>query len=893
LDFAEEIESHIDHEADRLMHEGMSAAEARAAARRLFGSVARARERYRGAKRRQWLERGVEDLRYAFRTLRREPAFAAAGVLTLALGIGFNTAVFTTLYALVLRPLPLPDADRLVTLHHRFEGRYGRAVNGTPSMASYPEYQEYRERTRTLEGLAAYARIGFTVGGDSPVAGSGMLASCNYFDVLRTRMALGRGFAADECDRGSEGVAVLSHGFWVREFASDSSILGRTLTLNRQPVTVIGVSERGFGGTELQAPDLWVPLTMRTRLSAGGDLLRGPMLGSRIGEGAGGGNAPTDGLGDPNESWLSLIGRLTNGASAHDARAELTAVARQADAAYPGRITSVDVYSAARLNQPETRSPAGLGAGLAVLAITGTIVLMACLNLMNLLLARTPVRQRTVRIRLALGARRLRVVAQLMTESFVLALLGGAAGLAVAALLPRIVMPLLPARGLQLDLSPDLRVFGYALATALAAAAVFGLAPALETTRIDLASAMRGDRTGGRGLRTSRLRQAIVALQLAGSLTLLVLCSLFVRAVLHAQSADPGFLVARIYGFRPALAQQGYDAARAASYYRQLEERVTLLPGIESTALAQWIPLGARSVGQLRLEGDTGDDDGRLPVSYMSVAVPYFATMGIPILRGRAFSEDDVRPSNPAPVVASAAMAERIWPGEDALGQRFHMGDRSFEVVGIARDARMFSLSDPRPIYFYAALQPRGAEAWPGAHIDLTLIVRTAGGASIGPALTRLAAEIDPNVVTRLESLEQRVADRIAPTRLAALFAGILGLLAATLAAVGVYGAMSYSASQRTREIGVRLALGATPRAVTWMVLRDGAAPVALGLAAGVLLAAAAAQLARGQLFGLSSFDPIAFLSMMGLLAVTALIAMYRPARRAAALDPATTLRAE
>ncbi|MGH7553099.1 MAG: ABC transporter permease, partial [Longimicrobiales bacterium] len=635
LDFAEEIESHIDHEADRLVGEGMSAVEARAAARRTFGSVARARERYRGARRGQWLERAGEDLRYAFRTLRREPGFAVAGVLTLALGIGFNTAVFTTLYALVLRPLPVPEGDRLVTLHQRFDGRYGRAVNGTPSMASYPEYLEYRERTRTLEGIAAYAHIGFTLRGDSPVAGSGMLASCNYFDVLRTRMALGRGFAADECDRGSEGVAVLSHGIWVRQFASDSSILGRTLTLNRQGVTVIGVSEPGFGGTELQAPDLWVPLTMRARLSVGGDLLRGPMLGSRIGEGAGGRNAATDGLEDPNESWLSLIGRLRNGASAGDTRAELTAVARQADAAYPGRITSVAVYSAARLNQPETRSLAGVGVGLAVLAITGTIVLMACLNLMNLLLARTPVRQRTVRIRLALGAHRWRVVAQLMTESFVLALLGGAAGLALAALLPRLVIPLLPTRGLQLELSLDLRVFAYALATSLVAAAVFGLAPALETTRIDLASAMRGDRTGGRGRRTSRLRQAIVALQLAGSLTLLVFCSLFVRAVLHAQSTDPGFSIARVYGFRPALAQQGYDAARAAGYYRQLEERVALLPGIESAALAQWLPLGARSVGQLRLDGETGDDDGRLPLSYMSVAGSFFATMGIPILRGR------------------------------------------------------------------------------------------------------------------------------------------------------------------------------------------------------------------------------------------------------------------
>jgi predicted permease len=893
LDFAEEIESHIDHEADRLMREGMSAAEARATARRSFGSVARARERYRGAKRRQWLERGAEDLRYAFRTLRREPAFAAAGVLTLALGIGFNTAVFTTLYALVLRPLPLPDADRLVTLHHRFEGRYGRAVNGMPSMASYPEYQEYRERARTLEGLAAYARIGVTLGGEQPLAAAGMLASCDYFDVLRTRMTLGRGFAGDECDRRADGVAVLSHGFWVRQFASDSSILGRTLTVNRQVVTVIGVVERGFGGTELQAPELWMPVTMRPRLSSGGESLRGTMLDARIGEVAVARDQPVDDLSDPNQSWLSLVGRLRPGATPADARAELTAVARQADLAYPGRITSVDVYSASRLNHPETRSLGGLGVGLATLAITGTIVLMACLNVMNLLLARAPVRQRTIRIRLALGAHRRRVIAQLMTESAVLGILGGAAGLALAAWLPRLVLPRLPLHGLQLDLSPDLRVFGYALAVSLTAAVVFGLAPALETTRIDLASAMRGDRVGGRGLRGSRLRQAIVAMQLSGSLALLVLCSLFVRAVLHAQSSDPGFFIERVYGLRPSLREQGYDATRAADFYRQLEQRAAVLPGVESVALAQWLPLSARSVAPLVREGETEVGSSRLHVSYMAVAASYFPALGIPILRGRAFSQDDARPSNPVPVVVSAAMAARVWPGDDALRKRFRTGSRDLEVVGIARDARTLSLSDPRPLFFYAPLQLGFADPDDGGPVDVTLIVRSTDRASIDPALTRIVTEIDPAVVTTLESLEQRVTDQIAPTRLAALFAGVLGLLAATLAAVGVYSAMSYSASQRTREIGVRLALGATPRAVTWMVLRDGASPVLLGLAAGIVLAAAAAQLARGQLFGLSTLDPIAFLSAAALLSVTALVAMYRPARRAAGLDPAATLRSE
>ncbi|MEX2280908.1 MAG: ABC transporter permease [Gemmatimonadota bacterium] len=880
LDFADEIESHIHHEADQLMREGATEADAFAAARRTFGNVARARETYDITNRFR-LVQVFEDFRYSLRTLRLAPGFAIAGIASLSVGIAFNTALFSTLYALVLRPLPLPDGDQVVMIYHDFKN-FTRQVNGSLDRISHPEYLNHRTHTRTLQGLAAYADIGLTVNADVPVGAAGLLVSCNYFQVLRVAVVLGRGFSAGECESDGDAVAVLGHGFWQRRFGGDVTVLGKTVTLNRQSVKVIGVADPSFGSTGLRPHDLWLPLTMRVRLATGGGLLQGPMQGGVVGPNW---RAAAERPADHYESWLQLIGRLQPDQTIEAARTELNATARRADAEYPGRSSSVSVYPATRLSGVDVHEERTVGS-LIVIGIGALIVMMACLNLMNLLLARAPARQRAVRIRLALGASRARVISLLMMESLVLAVFGGLAGLAIGTWVPRFILPHLPARDMQLDFSPDLRMFAYALIVSMLSALVFGLTPALESTRVDLAAALRGDSAGG-GRRTGmRLRHSVVALQIAGSLALLVVAGLFIRAVLRADAIDPGYIVSGIHSFNADVGRQGYDNAGAAAFYRELEARVRALPGVHSTALSKRLPMRGRSTGELEIFGPTPDPAaGYRQIDYTMVGAGYFETMGVPILRGRGFTEMDARAPEPTPAVVNVTMADRFWPGTNAVGRRFRAGTRQYEVVGVARNARNITLSRPDPPFFYAALA--------ATDVDQTLVVRTAETAAIAPSVTRIVRELDADLLLRSNSFAELMQNRLTSARVTGWIASIVGVLATLLAAMGVYGAIDYAAGQRKHEIGVRLALGATPRDVVKLVLRDGATPVVLGLVGGIGLAIAGAQFVRGMLYGLNPLDPVAFVGMIALLATTAFLAMYRPARRAARLDPSVTLRSD
>jgi predicted permease len=880
LDFADEVQSHIAHEVDRLMARGISESDARAAAHRVFGSVFRAREQHYQSSRWLWVDHMWEDLRHAMRGVRNAPGLAAAVIVSLGLGIGLNTTVFTWLYSF-RRPLPLPDAARLVTIHHEFNDAFDRTINGDRDMVSFAEFTNYRDHARSLDGLAAYATMGFTLRSEVPVAGTGLLVTCGYFRVLRAGVALGRTFAEDECRRGNDAVAVLQHGYWLRQFGGDSAIIGRTIVLNRQALRVIGVTERGFGGTALRPVDLWVPVSMREPLSSGGDLLRGPMLHGGFGDGrvtrASSPSQRSDVLGGPYEQWLALIGRLAPHATMGGVKAELAAIAGRVDRLYGDRRTTVRMLPMARGGYRRQNTEPVI-----VLAAMSVIVLIACLNVMSLLLARAPARQRAVRIRLAMGARRGRIIAHLLTESIVLGFLGGGAGVALAVWLSRAGLSVFYPTGVQLDVSPDLRILVYALLTTIGATILFGLAPALETTRVDLASAMRGD-TGSVPGRGSALRQGVVALQIAGSFALLVLAGLFVRSVQRAYAIDPGFVIAGIHAFRPALAQQNYDGARAALFRAELKSRAAALPGVESVSLAQSLPLSAHSLGMLELEDTLERVSLPRHAAHLSVDSSYFPAMGIRIMRGRGLVEADARAAEPRAAVISQTMARSLWPGMDPLGRRFLIAsDTWYEVVGVVTDARNVRLSDAEPIFFYRAF-PLGG----------TLIVRAAPGVSLDRQIKRMAAALDPNVLVTSRSLAEELDSDLRSTRLAAIFAAILGLLATVLAAVGVYGAIDYNASQRRREIGLRLTLGATPRDVVVMVMRAGLAPILTGLLIGAGLAVVAARVTRSLLFGLSPLDPVAYFGMSGLLMLVALVAMYRPSRRAARLDPSCTLRSD
>jgi predicted permease len=866
LDFAEEIESHLAHEVDRRVREGSSAAEARAAALRAFGDVSTVRAVFRAGQGREPFAGVLRDARLAFRSLAREPLFALAVIATLALGTGLNTAVFGVIYGLVLRPLPLPEADRLVTIAQHYRGREFRSAINDPVTLSWDEYQTFRESSRTLAGLAAYWPASLTMRAAEPVRARGLMVTCDYFAVLRAPMSSGRAFTSEECARPGEGaVVVLSHAFWQRHFAGDVTVLGRSVELNRQVFTVIGITAPGFGGTELRSPDAWVPITMQPRFSE--DLLTRPNL-----------------------SWLNLVGRMRPGVTAEAVADDLTGIARRRDADDLSTVTArQDVLMQFDVN--------GALVVVSIMALPLTLLVIASLNVMNLLLARAPSRRRAIGIRLSMGASRARVLRQLLVESLVLAGVGGLAGWLLARATPRLLYAALPFPTGQLDLSADMRLTAFAIAVPLAAALLFGLIPALDATRLDLASALRGSSpSSGGSPRAARTRSVVMAVQLAGSLVMLVLAGLFVRAITYARSVDPGYAVKNVYAFRPDLSTQGYDAARTATFFREFARRVSALPVTQSTAMATRLPLSGVTGGRfLRDEVTDSTNAAMVHAWYTRMTPDYFALMEIPIVRGRVFTEMDVRESDASPAVISQAMAQLYWPGEDVLGRRFIVGhNERFIVVGVARDARHMSIERVDPSFFYAAarLDAYGGPGDDAAGLSLALIVRTDGRAA-AQEIVRAGRALDPAVLIEVESLEDRFSARVSRTRTAVLFAGVLGVLATILAIIGVYGGVACGASQRAREIGVRIALGATRRDIIAMIMRQGAVPLAAGLVLGSLLAAAAARLVRVLLFGISPIDPISFAGMTTLLIAFSLLAMYRPSARAARLDPATTLRSE
>jgi predicted permease len=867
-EFSREIEAHLDLEAARLESQGVPAGEARAAARRAFGNVTAARERFHESGRWRWAERLGRDAAYAVRGLRASPAFTVTALLTLAGGIGFNTALFSLLYSLGVRSLPVPEPERVATVFQEFSGRVDRMVNGSVYMLAWNEYLAQRDQNRSFESLAAHAQIQATLGGERAQTARVTLASCNYFSTLRVRVARGRGFVADDCARsGGLAVALVSDAFWRAHFGADSGVIGKIALLNQLPFDIIGVVEPGFGGTDLLASDLWVPVTMQPVLTHGTeDQLVQEM------------------------SWLNVTGRLKPGVRESDAAADLTIIARQLDSQHPGRETRVLVQRGTFGNNPEMRQRGGIIA-LGVLGLGGLVVLIACANLMNLLLARALTRRRELGIRLALGAGRRRLIGQLLTESLLLSILGGAAGLVLAERFPRFLLGLLPLTGLQLDLHPDLRILGFALLTSVLAALAFGLAPAFRATDLSLTAALRNEGTGSHGPRgTSRMRNAVVAVQMGGSTLLLVLAALFVRGMQRVASMDPGFATRGIIGVSINPGELGYDSTRAQAVYEELALRFRALPAVESLALASRLPfLGRLSTPVLAENPAAGSAPTNVQVDFLEVSSAYFSTMSLPIVRGRTFTPTEAVASRVRPVVVSETFARRAWPALDPIGRRFRIGESAYLVIGVARDVHNVSLGDPDGPFVYF---PKDASGLVGV-MGFTIILRTADPAAVMRSIPAIVRQVDPAFAMRIETMEERLALVALPTRLAGMLSGLFGLLALAMAVIGVYGVVSYGVSLRRREIGIRLALGATRRDVTALVVRQALVVAGIGVGVGLVVAAGASQLVRSLLFGLSPLDPGALMLAIGLLAAVAGIAMLAPARRAARIDPAVTLREE
>ena len=799
------------------------------------------------------------DLRYALRALLKHRNFTVAALLTLALGIGLNTSIFTLLYSVAFRPLPVKDPDRVVNVYQILGGEFDRQVEGNLALLSYPEYVNYRDRVAGISGLAAAKDLRLSLGGNNVERIKGLLVTDNYFSLLGGGSALGRTFFDKECQTpGQCPVAVLSYGFWQRRFGSDPSVVGTSLTLNRQSLTVIGVAAQDFHGAEMTVPDVWIPLTMEPVVTPEHKFLE-----------------------LPNCSWLNVIGRLRDGVSLQQVQAEMQLVAAQMDQNYPGRKSVINVMPGSYLNFPEVLSE-GLPIALVVMGVAGLVLLIACANVSNLMLARAAARRKEIAVRLALGARRWQLIRLLLTESLLLAVLGGLAGLILSIVLPPILLSIIPEAGLDVDFKPNATIFAYMFLISLVTGVVFGLAPAIESAKTDLNSALKSSLTQSR-ISLPRLRNLLVIGQVAVSLVLLVGAGLLVSYLQRAQSTDVGFDKKNLVVVSTDL--QGYDEARSATLYAQLSERFRNLPGIKSVSLAEVVPFSGRRDVVVDIEG-VGTS---LSVGQNVVSAEYFQTLGVPIRRGRQFTEEDAR-SGDSPAVISEAMANRFWPRVDSIGQRFKEPDGpSHEIIGVVADisSRQVGRIDG-PVYYLPA---------PLAKLTgHSFLLRTNGnkrGAVSGVREAMLSADKDVSV--SVEPLEENVRRMLEPARVSAWFSGSIGLLALLIAATGVYGMLSYHVVERTSEIGIRMALGAQRRNVLLLIVSDGMKLAAIGTAIGVVVAIVLTRILASLLFGIAgiSSDAFTFAAVaIGALAV-ALLACYIPARRATLVDPLVALRNE
>jgi predicted permease len=877
----EELRYHIEEQTEQNIRMGMSSEEARYAAQKTFGGVEQAKERSRDARGVRWLEEFWQDLRYGMRMLAKYRSFTLIAVLTLALGIGVNTALFT-MFHLFDRPLPLkkPGVILRVDYHEKdYEDNF---------RVSYPEYLHLQSHTKVFAELAAsHAREVVLTGqgaSETPQQVSAEFVSDSFFSVFEAGFALGRTFTPEETGSPfKDPVVILSHSFWQSRFGGDPHIIGRTVPLNGLPFVVVGVTARDFiryGAEKSQRPELWLPLTMRGKLYPDTDMSTG-----------------MEWYEEMDFPWLLLQGRLKPDRNIEEARAELATLLGQLEGRHPQVFAKADL----RASPLTVLGAPGLAAQVlslrkTVLAATMLVLLIACINIAGLLLSRAAARQREIGLRLCLGAGRRRLVRQLMTEGFLLAALGAGAGLLLAwgCLRAFLAAALLSAWGRAdvigpalSNLQPDLRILIYVLLLSLASCMIFSLSPALRATRADLVSTIK-DESGGFGQRIarSRLRNGLVVAQMALCLVLLGAAGLLLRGLGHAQAADASFDPQKMLLMTVHLRPARYDEARAQQYYQDLFARLGALPGVQSIARADWVP-GDERDRPIGLPKEEASDADRRALAN-EVTPSYFATIGSPIVRGRGFTEEERR-TTAAVVVVSESLAQNLWPGEDPLGKNIlRIRKTPAQVVGVVKDAKnLFGESHP---LLYSPKQPRRERD------GSTALVRTSRDAREMLLMVKTVAHtVDPHLYLTIQTMADHFTEssRMKNARTASALAAGLGSLALLLAAVGLYGVMAYSVVQRTREIGVRMALGASRSNILRLVISHGMGLVMCGVVIGAVMSMATARVLKNLLFGLSPADPLTYGAVALLLAIVALLACYIPARRATKVDPMVALRAE
>ena len=808
------------------------------------------------------------DLAYGLRVLLKTPRFTAAAVLSLAIGIGANTAIFSVTNALLLRPLSYRDADRLVILWNRSPG-----LNVEQDWFSPGQYLDIKADNQVFENVAATIDSSFNLTGQGiPERVEGARVSSSLFSVLGAQPVIGRTFTSEEDEQGKPTTAILSYGFWQRHFAGDPNVVGKTFSLNGNQIEIVGVMPRDFTLNKEVMPTV-------NKISNAEILLSLPM---------GWGKRTTR----TNEDY-NIFGKLKSGFTLAQAQADVDRIVSGMKQQYPQNYTpgSGFMISVVPLLQQvvgDVRKPL-----LILLGAVGFVLLIACANVANLQLARANVRQKEIAIRAAVGARRWRIVRQLLTESVLLSLLGGLLGLLTAFGGLRILLRLGPDTLPRLnEIGIDGRVLGFTLVVSFITGIVFGLAPALRSSRVDLNGVLKQGGRGSTGVGHNRVRSTLVITEVALSLVLLIGAGLLVRSYSYIQDANFGFNPRNVLSFRLSLPTAKYKGPAVTTFYKQLIDRIKALPGVESVGTSYSLPMSSVALawGPITIEGYVPKNPTDFVMSNERFVSPgYFSAMGVPLVKGRQFDERDTKDAQQT-VIVNESLAQRFWPNQDPIGKRLERGDKEpwRSVVGVVRDTKQFSVDNEPPISIYHPHDqfPIGT---------MFLVVRSTQDAStLTAGITQEIRKLDPELPAfEFKTMEQRLSDALSRRRFSTFFLSVFAMVALVLAAIGLYGVMAYSVTQRTQEIGIRMALGAEPAKIMTMIVRNSFVLVVTGVVIGLVGAFAVTRVMASLLYGVTATDTLTFAGPPLILAAVALLASYFPAQRAARVDPTVALRSE